>query len=796
MSNLRLENIEKIYKGSQDVHALRGVSLEFRESEFVAILGPSGCGKTTLLNIVGGLDRYTEGDLVIRGVSTRRYSDADWDAYRNRSIGFVFQNYNLIAHQSVLQNVEISLTLSGVSPAERRRRAEAALEAVELSDQLRKRPNQLSGGQMQRVAIARALVNEPDILLCDEPTGALDSRTGGQVMEILKKIARTRLVIMVTHNAELAGRYATRTIHLLDGKVISDSLPLDGGEADRAAPPGKPRGTAMSLRTATALSFQNLLTKKGRTIITAIAGSIGIIGVALVLALSSGLSSYMGEVQSGTLSGFPISIGTNEVTVDTQDFGGGRQEMRAAQNVLGIEQEGFEKYPEGDVLYRYDRRAGQVTHRNVLTDEYLAYIRDLDAALPGAVNTITYARGVALNLLSGAGEAVVRMETGGSDRDGMGGVTASLGVGGFWQEMPDNEDFVLSLYDLIGENSRLPAAENEIALVVDEYNRVNESLFSALGLYESGEHYTLDDFLGKTLIKVIPNDDFYTERDGVFIPADASRYEALYEDAELALTVTGALRLKEDAANAFFSPGLIYTTALTGAIAENAAQSAVAKAQAESEHSVLTGAGFRDGNARRQTLLRLGADTSPTSVSIYPKDFQAKDSIKEYLDRYNEGRDLEDSVLYNDLAEAITNMTGTLLNTVSTVLVGFAAISLLVSSIMIGIITYVSVLERTREIGILRSVGARKKDIARVFNAETLIIGLAAGVIGVCMTYLLAFPINAVIHGIVGLDSIAALPLPYAGVLIAGSMALTLTAGLLPSGMAARKDPVAALRTE
>ncbi|MDR0248401.1 MAG: ATP-binding cassette domain-containing protein [Oscillospiraceae bacterium] len=793
MSCLRLTRIEKTYTGTGRVRALRGVSLTFGGSGFAAVLGSSGCGKTTLLNIMGGLDRYTAGDLTIRGVSTAKYTDADWDSYRNRSVGFVFQNYNLIAHQTALQNVEISLTLSGVPRAERRRRARAALESVGLADIADKLPSRLSGGQAQRVAIARALAGEPDILLCDEPTGALDTATGTQVMEILKEVSATRLVVMVTHNTPLAERYADRIIRMTDGQIVSDGNPPDG-DTPAPAPAARRRGSAMSMRAAAMLSLRNLLTKKGRSVITAVAGSIGIIGVALVLALSSGLSAYMSEMQLGALSGFPLTIGTNETVVEQNGFFGGGREAQAAENVLGITN-GYEPYPSGGQLHRYDRRQGQITHRNILTDEFLAYLNAVGQALPGAVNTVMYTRGVAFNMLSGAGESVTAFNPGTGGSDGMNGVTASLGIGGIWQEMPDNAAFILSLYDLLGEGSRLPEREGEIALVVDEYNRLNASFLNALGLYGEDGDYSVDYFVGASFLRVLSNDEYYTEQGGVYVAANASEYPALYEKG-FPLTVTGVLRIKENAAGAFFSPGLVYTSALTDKVRREAALSAVALAQAESEGNVLTGAPFRDDNARRSALLRLGADTTPTAVSIYPADFTAKDALKEYLAAYNSGKPQAEQIYFTDLSETITNMTATLLNTVSAVLVGFAAISLLVSSIMIGIVTYVSVLERTKEIGILRSVGARKRDIARLFNAETLIIGFAAGALGVVATYLLSLPINAVIRSFTGLGGIASLPPAFAAALIAGSMALTLTAGLLPAGIASRKDPVAALRSE
>lgn len=792
MLKLKLDNIIKTYRNGETVTALKGISLGFRENEFVSILGPSGCGKTTMLNIIGGLDRYDSGDLIINGMSTKKYKGADWDAYRNRSIGFVFQSYNLIGHQTVLQNVEIALTLSGVSVSERRRRAKQALCDVGLSDQMKKKPNQLSGGQMQRVAIARALVNNPDIILADEPTGALDSHTSVQLMNILKEISKTRLAIMVTHNRELAEKYSNRIIRLVDGEIQSDSNPVSETETEQAveqfSQKKKLKKTSMSLTTATSLSFKNLLTKRGRTIITAFAGSIGIIGVALVLALSSGLSTYMGVMQTETLSGFPITISTSEQSFDIE-------EMRA-RGPMGNQNndQGYTKFPGGNIIYRYDREENQKRHTNVLSEDYLNHIDNIKTALPNAVNTISYQRGVTMNLLAKGGDSVVKFET--SSREEMGPM-GSMSGGSYWQEMPADDDFVLSLYDLIGEGSRLPVSKNEVAIVVDEYNRLDKSFFERLGIPLKDGNYNFRDFIGKTILKVIYNDDYYKQSGGIFNAANVSEYDTLYDDdTGIKLTVVGILRIKEDAATSYFLEGFAYTTALTEAVVDNAKKSQVAEAQIESEKDVLTGAPFVNDDAKKRRLLSVGADTTPTGINIYPVDFAAKESIKEYLDKYNEDKSADNQVIYSDLAKAISDMTGTLLNTVSYVLIGFAAISLLVSTIMIGIITYVSVIERTKEIGILRSVGARKKDISRVFNAETLIIGFIAGAIGIALSYLLTVPIDAIIFNLAGITGIASLNPLHAVALIAGSMLLTLIAGFLPSRMAANKDPVVALRTE
>ena len=797
MTKLILSDIKKTYRlGNETVPAVNGVSLRFRQSEFVSILGPSGCGKTTFLNVIGGLDQYDSGDLIINGLSTKKFKNADWDAYRNRSIGFVFQNYNLISHQSVLHNVEISMTLSGVSVSERKRRAIEALKAVGLVDQLKKKPAQMSGGQMQRVAIARALVNNPDIILADEPTGALDSHTSEQVMDILKEISKTRLVIMVTHNSEIAEKYSNRIIRMLDGEIQSDSNPLaeDKTEAKPATVNGKAkrlRKTSMSMVTAASLSFKNLLTKRGRTLITSFAGSIGIIGVALVLALSSGLSAYMETMQSDTLAGFPITITRTAQTlqVGPRDSNG---------NLLGAgDDEG--KFPEDNLIYNYDSQGSTRQHTNNLTNYYLDYIAALPDSVGDAVNNISYTRGVGMNVLAKGSETVVLYSSAVRSDDSFQSQAGAMMGGGtntYWQEMPDNHDYILSMYDLIGEGSRMPENKNEVLLVVNEYNQIDKSFFEKIGI-SSGESYQMNDFIGKQLLTVVPNDEYYTRDGDLFTSATGSEYEKLFdsENGEH-LTVSGILRIKEDAATNYFSEGFVYTPELTNHIVLSAQQSEIALAQIESGKNVITGVPFADSAAKEQQLLLFGADTTPTGISIYPKNFESKEQIKDYLDAYNENKPDESKIIYTDMAEMITSVTGTLLDTVSYVLIGFAAISLLVSTIMIAIITYVSVIERTKEIGVLRAVGARKKDISRVFNAETMIIGLTAGMFGVGLTYLFSIPINIVIERLVGISRLALLNPGHAIILILGSIALTLIAGFIPSRMAAEKDPVEALRTE
>ncbi|OTO19154.1 ABC transporter ATP-binding protein, partial [Enterococcus sp. 3H8_DIV0648] len=632
MIKLKLENIQKIYSNGENVTALKNVSIGFRENEFVSILGPSGCGKTTLLNIIGGLDHYSSGDLVINGHSTKNYIDRDWDSYRNHSIGFVFQSYNLIGHQTLLQNVEIAMTLSGVSALERKQRAAKALKDVGLEKQLNKKPNQLSGGQMQRVAIARALVNDPDIILADEPTGALDSKTSLQVMEILKNIAKTRLVIMVTHNSELAENYSSRIVRILDGEIQDDNNPLTSSElTDEPYKKTAEKSTAktsMSMITATTLSFKNLLTKRGRTITTAFAGSIGIIGVALVLALSSGLSNYMSTMQADTLANAPISIQAGEQTLDdnSDDFFGNTNKNTASKN--GTD----------DTIRVAEQTKEKTTHTNVLSKDYLNYIDNLSSELPEAINTITFERNVKMNLLANTEGRVIEFdptiesETGMNDMMGM-------SSNSYWQEMPDNDEFIRSQYDFVGTDSRLPSSKNEIAIVVDENNSINKTFYDKLGLKSENTTYELSDFIGHNLLKVIYNDEFYTRDGDLFSKATPAEYTALYNNPEgELLTIVGVLRMKEDLDSGYFSEGFIYTSDLAEAVAENANNSTIAKTQSSSDTNVLTGLPFTDKKMKENANQNLGADISPTNINIYPTDFDQKESIKDYLVNYNNNK--------------------------------------------------------------------------------------------------------------------------------------------------------------
>ncbi|GAA4058478.1 ABC transporter ATP-binding protein/permease [Amphibacillus indicireducens] len=681
------------------------------------------------------------------------------------------------------------MTLSGVSSSERKERAKQALADVGLSDHINKKPNQLSGGQMQRVAIARALVNNPDIILADEPTGALDSKTSTQVMDILRQIAKERLVIMVTHNEEIANQYSSRIIRFLDGQIQSDSDPIVDQQADSDHQPRKSKKrnkTSMSLFTALSLSFKNLLTKKGRTILTAFAGSIGIIGVALVLALSSGLSNQLDVMQGDTLANFPIMIDTNEQFVDFTEMGPPGSQGTTSN---------YEEFPDDTTIYSFDVMDSFVMHKNILTDEFLDYVAKIEEELPDQVNNIAYSRGVGVNLLTEGTDGVVKFETSLQDQAMPGFSESAMGLN-HWHEMPEDQDFILELYDLIGEDSRLPEAENEIAIVVDQYNRLSTQFLDKLALTD--DEYDATDFIGKTMLKVLSNDVYYTEtEDGLFIPAAPADYQKLYNEADgLELVVTGILRVKEEAATSYFSEGFIYTSDLTDRIIADAQQSVIAQAQEDSDINLLTNTPFQAEEIKEYALIYLGATTTPVGVDIYPTDFEGKDAIKDYLDEFNLCRDEEDQIVYNDLAEMVSDIMTDMINTVTYVLVGFAAISLIVSTIMIGIITYVSVIERTKEIGILRSVGARKKDISRVFNAETMIIGFVSGSLGILISYLLIIPINNLIYHLTDIEGVANLNVTAATILIVGSMILTLIAGVIPSRMAAKKDPVVALRTE
>jgi len=773
---LELKNLSKnYYVGSQVIPALKNINLKFRRNEFVSILGPSGCGKTTMLNLIGGLDRYTSGDLLIDNKSTSEFTGNNWDAYRNSTIGFVFQNYNLISHLTVLDNVEMALSLSGVSAKERKERATKSLTDVGLADQLIKKPNQLSGGQMQRVAIARALVNDPNILLADEPTGALDTTTSHQIMKLIQEISKTRLVIMVTHNSKIAYEYSDRIINLLDGETLDDSNPVTE-ELEKSSESLINKKTAMSYKQAIKTSFKNLITKKGRTFITAIAGSIGIIGIALVLAISTGMNDYVGEIQGDTLAGFPITISS---VVSTDSFG----PPAGTPGGEVISEEDSTEFPDGDTVYPYDSSASTISHTNILDDEFITYLNNIDSSF---VNSISYTSAIALQI-------VTESETGTYD-------LVALESGGFgffggtsvFNEIPDSQEFVESQYDLL--SGIYPTTYNELVLVVDTENQIDVDVLEALG-YNIDEEYTFTDFIGKEF-KVIPNDVYYNQIGEFYLPSND--YQTMYDDADaITIQIVGVMRVNADATSEVISTGIGYTHLLTDYALAGAMTSEIVLAQkADDTKNVLTGTPFNTQVTYEYIMQTLGGDATPTGVQIYPTSFEAKDEIKAYIDAYNVDLAEEDQIIYTDLAEVISSTISSLINTITIILTAFAAISLVVSSIMIGIITYVSVIERTKEIGIMRSLGARKKDISRIFNAETLLIGLGSGTLGILIYLALQTPLNLIIGNFIEVDGFANLPLTYALGLILLSSTLTLISGLIPSRIAANKDPVTALRTE
>lgn len=975
---LKLCNITKDYPmADTTVHALRGVSVNFRKSEFVAVLGPSGCGKTTMLNIIGGLDRYTEGDLVIEDRSTKEYSSRDWDKYRNRTVGFVFQSYNLIPHLNVLQNVELALTISGVSRSKKKKLATDALIRVGLGEQLKKKPSQMSGGQMQRVAIARALVNNPEIILADEPTGALDSVTSEQIMDLLQEISDDRLVIMVTHNPELASRYATRTVSLKDGEIVSDTKPYDGlptvltvvkpisdqnalasdakkvieREKRRAArlaklkylipssdspteqeqavateeqndrstaaeekfvatispeapeklthyskqPKKKRQRSSMSLLTAVSLSGRNLWTKKARTGLTAFAGSIGIIGIALVLSLSNGFKLYMNDLERSTLSIMPITISSIGITLDVNQ-------------AMELPTDGEGQFPDTDfvVPYKPDQAInGLDVSANIITDEYVDYIREMDKSL---LSSVQYLHSMNINVLGKNYEGIVKKLNNKNSN---------------WQELLW-DDFMKSQYDVLAggypgsaeaqevqsrydDNSATYTTDTDrkarqIVLVISSYNTIETSILETLGYDVNGmfdpntnEYKPLyfNELLGKQL-KVEHNDDYYSldEETGMY-KANHNYTQAWESDKSTSLTIVGIMRIKPNVLFPFLSQGLAYTEALTELALTEAAESEIAKAQiANTDYNVITGTSFSSDmssliglfssygltestivtvmkqalnstftqesqkplvdqinacerinditrvlednginvgalksliaiavsaklnselgadisytvilemlNSAYQTQLQtLGASDRPTAIYIYPASFDAKSQVLSYLDAWNVGKTSTETITYTDLASSVAEIVSLVVNLVTYVLIAFAAISLIVSSVMIAIITYISVLERTVEIGVLRSIGARKIDIANVFNAETMIIGLVSGVIGVLFAWIIDFPLNIWIANIVpqAPAQLAILNPLHALLLIALAVVLNIFAGFIPAIIASKKDPVIALRS-
>ena len=894
---LELNDIKKDYvSGSTTVSALKGINLRFRDCEFVSILGQSGCGKTTMLNIIGGLDKYTSGDLKINGVSTKNYKDRDWDFYRNNSIGFVFQSYNLIPHQTVLSNVELALTLSGVSKAERKKRAIEALEKVGLGEQIHKKPNQMSGGQMQRVAIARALVNNPDILLADEPTGALDTETSVQIMELLKEISKDRLIIMVTHNPELAKDYSTRIVRLLDGVITDDSDPytLEDMEADIKAKEaakvkasekknkksGKKQKTSMSFFTALSLSFNNLMTKKTRTILTAFAGSIGIIGIAMILSISNGIQLYIDRVQRDTLSSYPITLQAESIDISSMV-------TSMTGNSDSEEHEDKSKIYSNDIMGDMINTMVKEVKSNNLS-EFKKYIENGSSDIKSYVSDIQYSYDVPLNIYmkdTSNGVEQLNPSTMFDSIYGEGATSTSsamssgMGMGMFsnssvWNQLLGNQQVLDEQYDVLA--GHWPENYNEVVLVVDKNNEVDDYTLYSLGLKDPEEvrtlfkkmmvgesyetkkdiSYTFDEILDTEFKLVMPTDMYkYNDVTGTWDDySKDDKYMTNVVNNGTDIKVCGIIRPNDDAVSTSISSGIGYTAKLTEYIIEEVKNSEIAKAQlADTSVDVFTGVPFDndrnteitmdDVNAYMATLspeesAQMQAMTSgmsddqilqlfsaslkarttdatldsnksklgitdldtPSQIDIYATDFDSKEKVQNIIKDYNklqqdDGKE-ENVINYTDYVGIMMSSVSTIINAISYVLIAFVAISLIVSSIMIGIITYISVLERTKEIGVLRSIGASKKDVSRIFNAETLIEGFVSGALGIVVTLLLCIPANALIKHLTDISNVAQLPVAGGVILIIISMFLTFIAGLIPAKLAAKKDPVVALRSE
>ena len=867
---LQLKNITKNYlSGDNEVNALKGINLEFRESEFVSILGQSGSGKTTLLNIIGGLDRYTSGDLVINGKTTKEFKDKDWDTYRNHSVGFVFQSYNLIPHQTVLSNVELALTISGVSKEERKRRAKEALEKVGLGDQLNKKPNQMSGGQMQRVAIARALVNDPDILLADEPTGALDSQTSEQVMEILKEISKDRLIIMVTHNPNLAEKYSSRIIRLLDGNITDDTNPYHASEKDieKAKNKKEKSGKAsMKFGTAVRLSLNNLMTKKGRTFLTAFAGSIGIIGIALILSLSHGMQSYIDRVEEDTLSSYPITI--QESTIDMSSM---------MESMMGSDEE--VEHEDGKIYSReivneiLETVSTKVQTNNL--EAFKTFLESGESDIKNYTNSIQYGYDLDLNIynqdengdIQQVNPSIVFNELGFGQMLEVQQESSSMFSGGttltstdVWTELLDNQELLESQYDVLA--GRWPTNYNEVVLIVDENNEISDYSLYSLGIKDISElseamdkikngeeletsseteSYSYDDILNYKF-KVLLNTDYYKKVGNAWqdMSDDTEYMKQIVQNAE-EISIVGIIKPNGETVTSSGAGLVGYNKDLKEYVINKINETEIVKEQkANPNVNVFTGIEFAEGsnnsfdfsqlsdeqkayiatlsqeelaelmqtyssNANAtydSNLTKLGVVdlNKPSTINLYPKDFDSKDMITNIISDYNdkqtqEGKE-ENVINYTDLVGIMMSSVSTIIDVISYALIAFVGISLVVSSIMIGIITYISVLERTKEIGILRSIGASKKDVSRVFNAETLIVGLVAGLLGIGVTLLLNIPINIIINMLVGITGIAKLPVGGAIILVVISVVLTMVAGLIPARFAAKRDPVEALRSE
>ena len=768
---LELKNVKKSFKTGDFVQqALKGINLNFGDKEFVAILGSSGSGKTTLLNIIGGLDHYDSGDLIIKGKSTKKFKEKDWDAYRNNSIGFIFQSYNLIGHISVLGNIELSMTLSGVSSKEKKKRAMEVLEKVGLKEHAHKKPNQLSGGQMQRVAIARALVNNPEIILADEPTGALDSITSVQIMELIKNIAKDKLVIMVTHNPELAEKYATRIVEVKDGLVINDTN--NEKEQGNSQQEYKLKKTSMGFFTALKLSFTNIWTKKGRTLLTAFASSIGIIGIALILSLSNGFDIQIDEFQKNTLSQMPIAISQVAMNMDEESFA----EMTNSSENEEKEIDESKIYPQ--------KQLEDITHTNKFTKEYVNYIENIN---PDLIGGISYNRATKLSIITKNNNDYKMLDS----------QTTFFPLPEQIEE--GREDTIIKEnFELI--NGKMPTEKEDILLLINTKNQLNSTILKAIG-YDNVDSINFDEIVGKEF-KLILNDNLY-KNNGEFYTINTN-YEEMYNNENaVTLKICGIIRGKKDNKFAEMSGnGLTYTQKLMKYVIEKNNESAIVKAQENKDYNILTGEKFEEDSSNQgastkdTTLAYLGTDTVPVMIQIYPKNFETKKEILEYLDKYNEGKSDDDKIIYTDYAETITTLSGGIMDAITIVLIAFSTISLIVSTIMIAIITYISVLERTKEIGILRAIGARKKDVTRVFNAETFIIGLCSGILGITIANLLTIPINKVILNLTQLENVAKLNPMHAITLIIISIVLTLIGGWIPAKMASKKDPVNALRVE
>ncbi len=892
---LRLENITKTYKmGENETKALKGINIEFRKNEFVSILGPSGCGKTTMLNIIGGLDRYSEGDLLINEKSTKEFKDKDWDNYRNHSIGFVFQGYNLISHQTVLENVELALTLSGVSKSERKKRAIAVLTKVGLKDKVKNRPNQLSGGQMQRVAIARALVNDPEIILADEPTGALDSESSLQVMEILKEISKDKLIIMVTHNPELAEKYSSRIVKVLDGNIINDTNPYkeeekkdekqllsitDDSELTKKEVNKKNKKKNMSFFTALFLSFKNLLTKKARTILTSIAGSIGIIGIALILAISSGFSTYVNKIQEDTLSSYPLSItntgfdmaGLMEIFMNKTDKQHTDNNIHANEELIEMlnkfntssssnDLKSLKEYIEGDGKEELDKYTTAIQYvYNVNVNAYFEnpYYIDTDPSSYVENNKL-----ISVNPTTTFIDIIEKYEkdnnlnfddykTATSDKDIRGYLlkqymfddsSTSYFSNQFWTEMIDNQELLKTQYELIG-GGKWATEENEIMIVVDDNGEISDYNLYGLGLLDQDDleklldNYINDrdsektnkvfsyEYLHNLKYKVILESDYFIQDGGTYVDirnwreTDYNKYiealEKIYNEKSIEIKVTGIIKEKKESSAHSINGCVAYTSKLTKYLIEQNNKNELLSAQLTNPLvNVFTGQTFQSelkpetppeeiGSAIQMMLFgnlkALGyVDVKdPTAIKLFPINFEAKDKIGKYIENYNNNYADEDSkITYTDTVGMLMSSVSTIITSITYVLIAFVGVSLIVSSIMIGIITYISVIERTKEIGVLRSVGASKRDIRHVFTAESFIVGFSSGLLGILVTLILTIPINIILKSFTGIGGIASLPAISAFILIAISVILTLIAGSIPSRIAAKKDPVVALRTE